>query len=86
MKYSLTSAALAALATTAIAAPSPIQPRAACSSAVTLTPGTNPFKGQTFWANPFYADEVNKAAANMSDSSLASAAKKVGQVGTFMWM
>jgi len=88
MKYSLTATALAALATTVMAAPAPsrIEARAACSTAVTLKSGTNPFKGQKFWANPYYAAEVDAAVAAISDESLAASAAKVGEVGTFMWI
>jgi cellulose 1,4-beta-cellobiosidase len=90
MKFS--QSAVMAFAATAIAAPSattkdvPRQAAAGCSSAVTLDPSTNPFKKYTLHANKFYRDEVTAAVAQMSDSSLAAAAAKVADVGTFLWM
>lgn len=90
MKFSQ-SAALA-FAATAIAAPSATikeQPRkvaAACSSNVTLDPSKNPFKTYTLHANKFYRDEVNAAIENLSDPSLAAAAAKVADTGSFLWM
>lgn len=90
MKFS--QSAVLAFAATAVAAPSTTskdQPRkvaAACSSAVTLDPSVNPFKKYTLHPNKFYRDEVTAAIAQMSDSSLASAAAKVADVGSFLWM
>ncbi|KAI2487156.1 Glyco-hydro-6 multi-domain protein [Pyrenophora tritici-repentis] len=83
------SVALASAITGALAAPTPadngpLAARAACSSPVTLT--GNPFTGRKIYANKFYADEVNKAAAAMTDSTLAAAAKKVADVGTYFWI
>jgi len=90
MKYSLS---LAALAAVAIAAPTetsknlnPIKARAACASAVTLKPGANPFTGRTLHANSFYASEVETAVAAISDSDLAAKAAAVGKVGSFLWL
>ena len=82
MKYSYTATALLALQG---AVASPLSKRA-CSSAVTLSPGSNPFTGRTLYANKFYADEVKTAAAAISDSSLSAKAAKVGSIGTFMWI
>jgi len=83
------SVALASALTGALAAPTPadngpLAARAACSSPVQLS--GNPFTGRKIYANKFYADEVNKAAAAISDATLAAAAKKVADVGTFFWM
>jgi cellulose 1,4-beta-cellobiosidase len=89
MKFSQ-SAALA-FAATALAAPSPTtkeQPRqaAGCASAVTLDASTNVWKKYTLHANSFYRKEVEAAVEQISDSSLAAAAKKVADVGSFLWL
>lgn len=90
MKFS--QSAILAFAATAVAAPSPTtkqQPRkaaAACASNVTLDPSKNPFKTYTLHPNKFYRDEVNAAIENLSDPSLADAAAKVADVGSFLWM
>jgi cellulose 1,4-beta-cellobiosidase len=96
MKYFLGLAALAAVAVAAPAEsptetikerePSRLNARAACASAVTLTPGSNPFSGCTLHANSEYAKEVNAALANMTDTSLAAKASAVAKVGTFLWL
>lgn len=72
-----------AAATGALAAPSPTIHKRACSSPVTLS--GNPFTGRTLFANRFYAEEVEAAVAQISDSSLAAKAAKVKDIGTFMW-
>jgi len=82
-----TIAAIAALASTAFAAPAEQKRQAsgsACASAVTLT--GNPFTGRTLHPNAYYRAEVESAAAAMTDSSLAAAAKKVADIGTFSWV
>ncbi|KAG7286322.1 1,4-beta-D-glucan cellobiohydrolase cel6c [Staphylotrichum longicolle] len=89
MKFSQ-SAALA-FAATALAAPSPTtkeQPRqaAGCASAVTLDASTNVWKKYTLHPNSFYRKEVEAAVEQISDSSLAAAAKKVADVGSFLWL
>lgn len=89
MKF--THSALLALAASAMAAPSATtkeQPRqaGACSSAVSLDAKTNVFKKYTLHPNDFYRSEVDAAAEQISDPSLAAAAKKVGDVGSFLWM
>jgi cellulose 1,4-beta-cellobiosidase len=90
MKYSFGLVALAALA---VAAPTEtekeaakIAPRAACTTAVKLTAGTNPFSGKTFYANEYYAGEVAAGVAQMTDTALAASAAKVAKVGSFLWM
>jgi len=92
MKYSLS---LAALAAVAIAAPtetienrdpSRINARAACAAAVTLAPGSNPFTGRTLHANSFYASEVATAVEAITDASLKTKAAAVGKVGSFLWL
>ena len=90
MKYSFGLVALAALAT---AAPTEtekqaakIAPRAACTTAVKLAAGSNPFSGKKFYANEYYAGEVAAAVEQISDPDLAAKAAKVGQVGSFLWM
>jgi len=92
MKYSMSLAALAAVAVAAPAEkvesrdPSRIEARAACTTAVTLTPGTNPFSGRTLHANSFYASEVATAVESITDSSLKTKAAAVGKVGSFLWL
>lgn len=88
--YSLGFAALAALA---VAAPTEteknfakVQPRAACTTAVKLAAGSNPFSGKTFYANEYYKGEIATAMASVSDASIVAQGTKVGQVGTFLWM
>lgn len=83
MKFSTTAAV--ACATTALAAPSH-EKRQGCSSAVTLDASTNVFSKYKLHANTFYRSEVNNASAAISDATLAAAAKKVADVGTFLWM
>ncbi|OIW28938.1 glycoside hydrolase family 6 protein [Coniochaeta ligniaria NRRL 30616] len=90
MKF--TQSAVLAFAATAVAAPSattkdePRQAASGCSSAVTLDPSSNPFKKYTLHPNKFYRDEVTAAVAQLSDSSLAAAAAKVADVGSFLWI
>lgn len=86
MKFSQ-SAVLAAFAATALAAPS--EPRAvsaACSSAVTLDATSNIWKKYTLHPNTYYRQEVAAAVKNLSDQSLATAAAKVADIGTFLWL
>jgi cellulose 1,4-beta-cellobiosidase len=89
MKFSQ-SAALA-FAATALAAPSPTTPQkprqaAGCASAVTLDASTNVFKKYKLHPNNFYRKEVEAAVEAITDSSLKSAAAKVADVGTFLWL
>ncbi|KAH8600985.1 putative Exoglucanase 3 [Bisporella sp. PMI_857] len=92
MKYSLSLAALAAVAVAAPTEtldsrePTRLNARAACASAVTLAPGSNPFSGRTLHANSFYASEVAKAVDAITDSSLKTKAAAVGKVGSFLWL
>lgn len=88
--------AVAAFAASAVAAPSgeaptpvqkvPAAASSACASAVTLDASTNVWKNYKLHANTYYRDEVNKAVANMTDSSLTASAQKVADVGSFLWM
>ncbi|KAI1846716.1 hypothetical protein JX266_007289 [Neoarthrinium moseri] len=86
MKTSFTS--LLALAAVATALPSSESSHAkrACSSAVSLDASTNVFKSYTLHPNSFYRAEVEAAAAQISDSTLAAKAKKVADVGSFLWL
>lgn len=87
MKFS--HSALLALVGAAVATPSPFRakPRqAGCSSAVTLDASTNVFKKYTLHPNNFYRAEIEAAIQNLSDQSLAEAAAKVADVGSFLWM
>ncbi|KAH8778567.1 exoglucanase-6A [Diaporthe sp. PMI_573] len=83
MKISKT--AIVVCATTALAAPQEKR-QSGCSSAVTLDASTNVFSKYKLHANNFYRDEVNKAADAISDASLKASAKKVADVGTFLWI
>lgn len=79
------SAALLALATAAHALPSRVQKRA-CESAVKLDASTNVFESYTLHPNSFYRAEVEAAIGDLSDPSLAEAAAKVADVGSFLWL
>jgi cellulose 1,4-beta-cellobiosidase len=65
---------------------------AASSAAVTASPGdsSNPLKGKSFYANPFYASEVLSLAAPSlvaaGSTALAAKATNVAKVGTFYWL
>jgi len=88
MKFS--QSVLLAFAASAAAAPSstsnqPVK-RAACASAVTLDASTNVFKKYTLHPNNFYRKEVEEAVKQISDPSLAAAAAKVADVGSFLWL
>nr|QDK64601.1 endoglucanase 4 [Ganoderma lucidum] len=56
-------------------------------SAPSTTPAAgNPFVGYTAYLSPYYAAEVQAAAANISDSSLAAKAASVANIPTFTWL
>jgi len=38
------------------------------------------------WLTPYYADEVNAAAANITDATVKAKALKVAQIPTFTWL
>lgn len=91
----LFTAVLASAASSVLAAPSPVEQgpitaraagaaAAACATPVTLS--GNPFASRKIYANKFYSSEVVSAASAMSDPALASAAAKVADIGTFLWM
>jgi cellulose 1,4-beta-cellobiosidase len=88
-------AILASAAAGVLAAPSPVEngpitaraagaAAAACATPVTLS--GNPFASRKIYANKFYSSEVVSAASAMSDPALATAAAKVADIGTFMWI
>ncbi|KAK7183336.1 1,4-beta-D-glucan cellobiohydrolase cel6c [Paraphaeosphaeria sporulosa] len=81
-----TSTSILALATLASALPSQSVNKRACTSAVKLSGSENVFKSYTLHANSFYKAEVAEAVKNLSDKSLATAAAKVGNVGSFLWL
>lgn len=83
MKYLLS---LFTFTAAAVAAPAELVNRAACASAVTLTPSTNPFASRTLHANSAYASEVSAAIASITDATLKTKATAAGKVGTFLWM
>ncbi|KAJ4302556.1 hypothetical protein N0V88_002706 [Collariella sp. IMI 366227] len=83
----LSHSTLLAFTATALALPQqPRQASAGCSSAVTLDASTNVFKSYTLHPNSFYRAEVEAAAKNISDPTLAAAAAKVADVGSFLWL
>ncbi|KAF9882444.1 exoglucanase 3 precursor [Colletotrichum karsti] len=88
MKY--TTVTLAALASSALAAPSatikeqPLKARAACSSAVSLDAKTNVWSKYTLHPNNFYRAEIQAAAAGMTGTAKTQALK-VAEVGSFVW-
>lgn len=90
MRFS--TSAIVAFAATSLAAPSsttqekPRQASGGCSAAVSLDATTNVFSKYTLHPNNFYRQEVNAAIANLSDQSLAAAARVVADTGTFLWM
>nr|VWO94836.1 Beta-xylanase (EC [Ganoderma boninense] len=56
-------------------------------SAPSTTPAAgNPFVGYTAYLSPYYAAEIQAAAANVSDSSLAAKAASVANIPTFTWL
>ncbi|KAL0930223.1 exoglucanase 3 precursor [Colletotrichum truncatum] len=89
MKF--TTATVAALASTALAAPSstreeqPRQASSACSSSVSLNAKTNVFQKYTLHPNNFYRAEIEAAAEGMS-GSLKDQALRVADVGSFVWL
>ena len=87
MKYSFSLAAFAALVA---ANPTPTLEKkdgvAACASAVTIAPGSNPFSSRTLHANSAYASEISAAMANVTDASIQAQGAEVAKVGTFLWM
>ncbi len=46
----------------------------------------NPFAGHKFFVNPYYVDEVDKAIAQMSDSSLIAKAEKMKEYSNAIWL
>ncbi|ESK94153.1 cellobiohydrolase ii [Moniliophthora roreri MCA 2997] len=45
----------------------------------------NPYTGYTIYLSPYYADEIDAAAANITDSTLKAKALKVKEIPTFIW-
>ncbi|KAL9715274.1 Beta-glucosidase cel3A [Leucoagaricus gongylophorus] len=45
----------------------------------------NPYTGYSVWLTPYYADEVNAAASNITDATVKAKALKVAQIPTFTW-
>ena len=88
MKFSR-AATIAALATSASAAPKAKQARqsgGACDAPVELDAGSNVFQEYTLHANSFYRSEVEAAAEAITDASLKESALKVADVGSFLWL
>ncbi|KAI0136248.1 glycoside hydrolase family 6 protein [Xylariales sp. AK1849] len=87
MKSAVASAV--ALAAVANAMPSRHQTRqsaSACSAAVELDATTNVWTSYTLHPNVYYRAEVEAAAANITDATLAAKALEVADVGTFLWL
>lgn len=80
------SAALLTLAAVANALPSATVSKRACSSPVRLDAKSNVWKQYTLHPNSFYRSEVEQAVRDISDPSLAAAAAKVADVGSFLWV
>uniref|UniRef100_A0A8H7KBZ7 Glucanase n=1 Tax=Bionectria ochroleuca TaxID=29856 RepID=A0A8H7KBZ7_BIOOC len=84
----LSTATLIAFAAGAIGAPAdfvaPRQAPGGCSSAVKLDANTNVWTSYTLHPNSFYKEEVEAAASQMSEPD-ATKARKVGEIGTFLW-
>lgn len=84
----LSTATLIAFAAGAIGAPAdfvaPRQAPGGCSSAVKLDAKTNVWTSYTLHPNSFYKAEVEAAASQMSEPD-ATKARKVGEIGTFLW-
>jgi len=81
---SFTLAGLIAYAfSTVLAASSPLQPRS-CSSPVQLS--GNPFATYNLWRNSVWAAEIQQAATQISDPTLAANARLIGSAGAFYWM
>ncbi|TBU35662.1 cellobiohydrolaseII [Dichomitus squalens] len=56
-------------------------------SAPSTTPAAgNPFVGYTPYLSPYYAAEVQAAAANITDATLAAKAASVANIPTFTWL
>ena len=85
MKFSR-AATIAALATSASAAPKARQAGGACDAPVELDASTNVFQQYTLHANSFYRSEVEAAAEAITDASLKEQALKVADVGSFLWL
>lgn len=57
------------------------------SSSPSSTPAAgNPFSGKSVYVSPYYAAEVNAAAATLSDSAMKAKYAKVAQIPTFIWL
>lgn len=62
------------------------------SATATTSPGddSNPLKGKNFYANSYYASEINNLAAPAlvaaGNAALAAKASNVAKVGTFYWL
>lgn len=87
----ISAATLFAFAAGAMGAPSSTietlrrQAPGACASAVTLDASTNVWTDYALHANSFYRAEVEAAAAEMT-GAMQTAALKVADIGTFLWL
>ncbi|KXN92187.1 Exoglucanase 3 [Leucoagaricus sp. SymC.cos] len=55
-------------------------------SGTALPAAGNPYTGYTVWLTPYYANEVQAAANNITDATLKAKALKVAQIPTFTWL
>jgi len=78
LSHALLTAAVAAGLTTALP-----QPQA---SGGTGGNATNPFAGREWYANPYYAAEINDFALPNLTAELKPAAEAVAKTGSFVWM
>ncbi|PIL24272.1 hypothetical protein GSI_14025 [Ganoderma sinense ZZ0214-1] len=65
--------------------PSPTSTSGGSTPSTTPAAG-NPFVGYTAYLSPYYAAEVQAAAANISDSSLSAKAASIANIPTFTWL
>jgi cellulose 1,4-beta-cellobiosidase len=80
--------------TPATQVPTTLKTSTTSGTPVTVTPapgdGSNPLKGKSFYANPYYASEIiSLAAPSLSaagSAALAAKATNVAKVGTFYWL
>ncbi|KAG6890237.1 Beta-glucosidase cel3A [Termitomyces sp. Mi166 len=55
------------------------------STSMPAADSENPYTGYQVYVSPYYADEVNAAAAQISDATLKAKALRVASIPTFIW-
>lgn len=48
-------------------------------------PADDPYSGYQIYLSPYYADEISKSVASISDATLAKKAAQVANIPTFTW-